>query len=58
MAAATAAMAAPAAEADFFEMTEVPGDENLPVEDLSDDELEDVGGGQAIPTFKPLNPFG
>ena len=53
-----AAMAAPAAEADFFEMTEVPGDENLPVEDLSDDELEDVGGGQAIPTFKPLNPFG
>lgn len=26
-------------------MTDVPGDENLPVEDLSDHELEDVRGG-------------
>ena len=28
-----------------FEMTDVPGDENLPVEDLSDHELEDARGG-------------
>ena len=40
-----AAMAAMGALAEVFDMTEVAGDENLPVEDLSDDELDQVGGG-------------
>ena len=38
-------MAAMGALAEVFDMTEVAGDENLPVEDLSDDELDQVGGG-------------